>query len=934
MSTDFTKTLNLPKTDFSMKANLSQKEPNILEKWKEQGIYQLLMKKNADKSKFIFHDGPPYANGDIHLGHSLNKTLKDFIVKYKNMSGFCTPYIHGWDTHGLPIENQMIKKHGVKRKEMDVFSFRKKCFEFARNSADNQKEQMQRLGLIGDWDNSYYTILPEFEEEQIRIFGKMASNGYIYQGMKPVYWCAKDETALAEAEIEYSEDECDSIYVKFALKNDKGLVKKLIGTTENVYFVIWTTTTWTLPGNLAISLGPDFEYSFVKYGESVLIIATDLLKSVAKACNMADYQVVGKMKGAEFEGMKAAHPFFDRISHVITGDHVTLESGTGCVHTAPGHGSEDFEVCCKHDYIGITVPVDAHGIMNEEAGKYRGLKTEEANIAILEDLKERNALLATERITHQYPHCWRCKSPIIYRATKQWFCSIEGFRKQVLEAVKSVKWIPSWGEIRLENMIKDRDDWCISRQRTWGVPLPIFYCEDCGEPLINDITIDRIAALFGKEGSNAWYEKSVEEIIGDEAVCPKCKSHSFSKETDIMDVWFDSGSSYAYVLKKHYDNAFPCDLYLEGNDQYRGWFQSSLLTAVATRGSAPYRSVLTHGMIIDLEGRKMSKSLGNGIEPSYIVNKYGADILRLWVSSVDYTNDAKISNEILKQLSEIYRKIRNTARIILANLGDKDDFDPDRDMVDPSKMPELDKWALSRLNKLIKNVTEAYEAYQFHMIYHHVNNFCTIDMSKLYIDITKDRVYVEKKDSFERRSAQTVMYLVLNALTRILAPILSFTVEEIWEAMPHSAEDDARSPLLNDMPCPKKEYEFDETEEKWNKLFDLRDDVMKALEIARADKLIGKSLDAKVDIYVEDESKKILLDSFKDDLSQVFIVSKVNLLTENAPENAYAGVNGGMKIVVSKAGGIKCDRCWNYTNDGRDVDETHICERCAGIVGI
>jgi len=822
----------------------------------------------------------------------------------------------------------------VKRNEMDTATFRKKCGEFAKENADKQKAQMQRLGVIGDWDNSYYTIIPEFEEQQIRIFGEMAKNGYIYKGMKPVYWCAKDETALAEAEIEYSEDECDSIYVKFALTDDCGKIKSLIGSTDNVYFVIWTTTTWTLPANLAICLGPEFEYSFVKHGDNVYIIASELVESVASVCALDGFEIIGKMNGAEFEGMKAQHPFVDRVSHIIVGDHVTLESGTGCVHTAPGHGVEDFEICRKYDYIGMTVPVDSHGRMNEEAGKYCGLTTDEANKAILEDIRESGALLATQRIIHQYPHCWRCKSPIVFRATEQWFCSIEGFRQKALDAIKDVKWIPSWGEVRLENMVKDRNDWCISRQRTWGVPIPIFYCEDCGEPLLNETTIDRIATLFGKEGSNAWFEKSVEEIIGDAAVCPKCGGHHMRKETDIMDVWFDSGSSYAYVLKKFYNDAFPCDLYLEGNDQYRGWFQSSLLTAVATRGSAPYKTVLTHGMIIDLEGRKMSKSLGNGIDPADVIKNFGADILRLWVSSVDYTNDVKISNEILKQLSEIYRKIRNTARIILANLGDGTDFNPDTDMVDIDKLPELDKWALSRLNKLVANVREAYESYQFHLIYHYINNFCTIDMSKLYIDITKDRVYVDKKDGFSRRSAQTVMYLVLNALTRMLAPLLAFTSEEIWAAMPHSKEDDTRSVLLNDMPLPKAEYAFDEIEERWNTLFNLRDDVMKALEIARADKMIGKSLDAKVTIYTTDKTVKETLASFADELAPVFIVSQAYVKEEEAPENAFAETANAMKVLVEKAEGVKCDRCWNYTSDCKEVDGLHICARCAEIVGL
>ncbi len=923
MAQDYTKTLNLPQTDFSMRANLPTKEPEIYKKWTALGLYKTVVQKNTGKPKFILHDGPPYANGNIHLGHALNKILKDFIIREKNMSGYCAPFIPGWDTHGLPIENQMIKKYGIKRGELDTVKFRELCDSFARENVERQRSQFKRLGAIADWDNPYMTILPGFEADQIRIFGKMTENGYIYKGMKPVYWCPSCETALAEAEIEYADDPCTSIYVKFALDDDKGLIKNAIGTTENVYFVIWTTTTWTLPANLAICLGPEFDYSVVKAGNEYYILAKELTESTMNAAGITDYEVKATFKGQDFEGMTARHPFIDRPSYIIVGDHVTLESGTGCVHTAPGHGADDFEVCKKYPQIDCVVPVDGRGRMNELAGKYAGLKTEEANKAILEDITASGALLASKQIVHQYPHCWRCKHPIVFRATEQWFCSVDGFKKQTFEAIKGVKWIPSWGQIRIEKMVADRNDWCISRQRTWGVPIPIFYCEDCGEPIISHDTIEKIAQLFEKEGSVSWFKYEPEQIIGDLAVCPKCGCKKLRKEKDIMDVWFDSGSSYAYVLSKMLDGGdnFPADLYLEGNDQYRGWFQSSMLTSVSTRGCAPYKTVLTHGMIIDLEGRKMSKSAGNGIDPADVIKQYGADILRLWVSSVDYTSDARISNEILKQMAEVYRKIRNTARIMLANLGNGDDrFNPDTDLVPYSELYAIDKWILSRLNKVVKEVREAYDNYEFHLIYHTLSNFCTVDLSNLYIDITKDRVYVEGKSSLARRSAQTAMYLVLSAFARMVSPILAFTSEEIWACMPHFSTDDTRSILLNDMPSYDEKLAFAD-EDKWNKLFDYRDEVMKALELSRAEKKIGKSLDAKVEISTSSDEIYALLKEFEPELETVFIVSQVSL------------TKGDDKVVVSAADGRKCDRCWKFDLDGVEDGEGFLCARCKKIIG-
>ena len=946
MSKDFSKTLNLPATDFEMRANLPTREEKTFEKWLADNQYLKLIEKNKDKPLFVFHDGPPYANGDLHMGHALNKILKDFVVRYKNMSGFLTHYVHGWDNHGLPIETAIMKKQKINRRDVGDLEYRKRCAEFAKGFVETQKKQAQRLGVYGDWDRSYLTLQPRFEEEQIKIFGQILQRGCIYKGLKPVYWCAHDETALAEAEVEYSDDECDSIYVKFPLTDDKGLITPYTKTLDKVYFVIWTTTTWTLPGNVAICVGPGFSYSLVKINSSkeYYIIASELVEAVMKkaGAESGDFEVLAKIKGAELEKMVAKHPFFDRNSLVILGDHVTLESGTGCVHTAPGHGVDDFNVCKNYKELPIYVPVDFRGYMTSEAGKYEGIKTAQANTAILEDLKSSNMLLATEKITHSYPHCWRCKTPILFRATEQWFCSVDDFKKEALEAIKSVEWYPAWGEMRMENMIKDRADWCISRQRIWGLPIPIFYCQECGHYEINEKYINKTAELFGREGSDAWHIYTPEEIVGEKMICTKCGNDTWKKETDTMDVWFDSGTSYAYVLKDNPNQRFPADLYLEGNDQYRGWFQSSLLTSIAARGVAPYKMVITHGMITDGEGKAMSKSLGNGIDPIEVAGEYGSDVLRLWVSSVDYTSDARMSKDILKQLSEIYRKIRNTSRILLANLGKPgEDFNPKTDMVDYSELEEIDKWALGRLNGLIGRITEAYEKYQYHFVYHDLHNFCAIDMSKLYIDITKDRLYVEKIDSKSRRSAQTVMYKILHALTRLIAPVLIFTSDEIWQCMALLDSDDKTNVNFNDMPKYDKSLEDKEIADKWDKLFYIRDDITKALEIARNKKLIGKSLDAKVLIYGTGDNEYMKhLNFMKNDLSSVLIVSKTELIYSDTDlaegsESEYIVIAGeltGLKIKVSQANGKKCERCWVYSENCKDDEESLICPRCREIL--
>lgn len=926
MPEDYNKTLNLPKTDFPMKANLPVREPQMMQKWDKEDLYHSLMKKNEGKPMYVLHDGPPYANGDIHLGTALNKVLKDMIVRYKNMSGFKAPYVPGWDTHGLPIERKAIDKVGLDCRSDDPVEFRSHCRDFALTHVDIMTNQFKRLGVIGDWENPYRTLNPEFEAKQIEVFGEMALKGYIYRGLKPVYWCAHDETALAEAEIEYSEDPCNSIYVKFEVLDDKGQIYKLGAKPGKTYFVIWTTTTWTLPGNVAICLGPRYNYAVVEAGDEYYIMAEELVDTTMEAAEITDYKLLGTVTGAQLELATAKHPFLDRESLIIVGDHVTLESGTGCVHTAPGHGAEDYTVCLNYPQIPIIVPVDSKGRLTAEAGQFEGLTTDEANEAIAEHLKKTGALFALKKIVHKYPHCWRCKHPVIYRATEQWFCSVDDIKEKTCEAIKGVKWIPEWGEDRITAMIRDRNDWCISRQRLWGVPIPIFYCKKCGKELITRESIDAVIELFRKEGSDAWFKYDASQILPAGTHC-ECGCDEFTKETDVMDVWFDSGCSHASVLDTRSDLRWPADLYLEGNDQHRGWFQSSLLTSVAWRGQAPYKTVLTHGMVIDLEGRKMSKSLGNGIAPDDIIKKYGADVLRLWVASSDYQTDVRISNEILKQLSESYRKIRNTARFILGNIGD---FDPDKDAVEFDKLLPIDKWAINRLDKLITTVKDAYDNFEFHIVYHSIHDFCVVDMSNFYLDVLKDRLYVEKADSLSRRAAQTVIYQVLDALCRMIAPILVFTADEIWSYMPHKASHDPQSVMFNDMPKVSGKSFDSEFNDRWNRLLAIRSDVKMALEQARAAKTIGSSLDAEVTLYCSDENEYNKLKDEADELKSLFIVSKVTVLNDG--EGQYKG-ESGVTLTVGRASGEKCARCWTYSDTvGSDKDHPTLCARCASIV--
>ena len=941
MAKDYTNSLNLPKTGFSMKANLPQREPEMMKYWDSIGLYDLMLKEAEGRKTFVLHDGPPFSNGDIHMGHALNKILKDIINKSKAMEGFRVPYVPGWDNHGMPIESAIIKKNKLNRKKMSAPEFRTACSKFASDFVKRQSEGFKRLGVSGDWEHPYLTMDPRFEKREVKVFGEMFRRGYIYKGLKPVYWCPHDETALAEAEIEYADDPCTSIYVRFLLADDKG---KLDGICDRsrTYFLIWTTTTWTLPGNLAIALNPAVDYAVVKTNDGFYyIVAESLAAQTMAAGGVEDYEIAAVIPGSEFEYMTARHPFLERDSLVVNADYVTTDSGTGCVHIAPGFGADDYAVGRRYG-LRIPVPVDDRGYQTEEAGPYAGIYYEESNSVILNDMKLSGALFASEKVVHSYPHCWRCKNPIIFRATPQWFCSVEAFRDDAAAACESVRWQPEWGGERLVQMVKERADWCISRQRQWGLPIPVFYCSDCGKVICDEYSIDRVAGIFGERGSNAWFELEAADFLGEDFRCPDCGGRRFTKETDTLDGWFDSGSTHFAVLENGgyepawpRENLWPADLYLEGADQYRGWFQSSLLTAVGSgAGSAPYRQVLTHGWTVDGEGRAMHKSLGNSISPDDIVKKYGADLVRMWVASSDYSVDVRCSDNIFKQLSEAYRKIRNTARIIMANLGD---FDPDRDSVPVPDMLPIDRWALSRLDRLIAVCREGYDTYQFHTVFHSVVNFCTVDMSKLYIDITKGRVYVEKPDSHARRSAQTAMYLIIHAMTRLMAPFLAFTSEEIWQAMPHSASDDRRSVFLNRLPEAVPEYEFSDAP-RWEKLFDLRDDVMKALEIARTGTdgvKIGKSLDAKLKIGSTDSGVLELLRSFTTgELCEVFITSGCSVTGGSAGEGAYLPDDGTpISVLVSAADGRRCDRCWCFSEDGEETEDGgFICAKCAATV--
>ena len=909
---DYGKTLNLPSTDFPMRGNLPENEPIILENVFEKGLYEKILKKNEGKEPFVLHDGPPYANGEIHTGHALNKILKDTIVRYKNLQGYYTPFVPGFDTHGMPTEKKAIEKLGLNRDEIPVATFRETCKEFTKEYKDKQITGFKRLGVLGNWDNPYITYDPKMEARQIGVFGDMYKKGYIYKGLKPVYWCTDCETALAEAEIEYKDVKSNTAYVKFPVIESKGLFDE-----RDAYVVIWTTTPWTLPGNTGITISPDFKYSLVDAQGEKLLIATELVDSVMKIAKIDDYEMLNEYTGKDLEGIRCKHPFMRRESKVVLGSNdtilVELDTGTGAVHTAPGYGKEDY-LCGLKNGLDMVVAVDSKGHQTEDAGPFAGMFYAKSDKEIIKWLEENNFLLAKQEIKHSYPHCWRCKKPVIYRATSQWFASIDGFRKEALDAIKGVKWIPAWGEERITKMIQDRNDWCISRQRTWGVPLPIFYCKNCEKEYVTAESLDKVQNIVREKGTNAWFEMEASELMPEEAVCSECGCKEFEKETDIMDVWFDSGSTHESVLV---ERGLPeANLYLEGSDQYRGWFQSSLLTSVATKGKAPYKEVVTHGYVVDEQGRKMSKSLGNGIDPMDLVKEFGVDILRLWALSADYTSDVSISKGIIKQVAEVYRKIRNTARYILGNISD---FDVNN-LVKYDDLLEIDKWALLKLNQLIKACTKSYDDYDFNKAYQAINTFCVVDMSNFYLDIIKDRLYTAKKESKERRSAQTAMYEILSALVRIITPMTCYTAEEIWKYMPHRDGENPESVMLESWPKPKDEYDNSELEEKWNKIIKIKEEVAKELEIKRAEKTIGHSLNAKVIIYSSGKEYEFLKEN-EEILLTVFIVSALDI--ENSKDNE-------IKIRIETAPGKKCERCWMYSETvGDDKDNPGICHKCS-----
>ena len=923
---DYSKTLNLPETEFPMRAGLPEREPEFLKYWEENKIYEKKQELHAGHKKFVLHDGPPYANGKIHMGTALNKILKDIIMKYKYAQGFDTPYVPGWDTHGMPIEHAAIKNLGLNRHELDTLVLRKECHDYALKWIDEQRTDFKRLGVLGDWDHPYITMTHDYEAVQIHVFGEMAKKGYIYKGKKAVYWCPHCETALAEAEIEYGEEKSPAIFVKMPLVKDNGMLPEA-AQGKPAYIVIWTTTPWTMPANVAIALHPDFEYAWVECEGEILFMAKEMLEAVGKVCKKDLSNIIGTCKGKDMEYAECRHPFetIDRKSLVVLADYVTLEAGTGCVHTAPGHGADDSETGVRYN-LPIICPVDGSGKLTAEAGAdFAGMFVFDANVPIIKYLAGLNRLFGKENIRHQYAHCWRCKNPIIYRATEQWFASVDGFREEALNAIANdVQWIPSWGEARIHNMVADRHDWCISRQRVWGVPIPIFYCEDCNEHLVNDDTINAVADLFAKEGSDAWWAHSAEEILPQGTKCPKCGGTHFRKESDIMDVWFDSGSSHAAVCKTRPELAWPADMYLEGSDQHRGWFQSSLLTSVATEGKAPYRAVLTHGYVVDGEGRKMSKSVGNTVAPQEVIAQYGADIIRLWAASSDYKADIRISKEILKQLSEVYRKIRNTIRYILGNTND---FNYETDKVEFKDMLELDRWALMHMQLLKKEVSAAYESYDFHVLYHAIHNFCSVEMSSYYLDILKDRLYAYKADSFERRSAQTAMYEIMLDLVVMIAPVLSFTMEEVWQFMKKPASM-PESVFMMPWPECKEEYIDEALESKWDNFIEIRSEITRVLEGARRAKTIGHSLDAKVELHATGEALAILR-SVEGDLATLLIVSQAKLV-EGLAGGVEATGREDLKVTVQAAEGEKCERCWIYSDTvGKDAEHPTVCARCA-----
>lgn len=931
MSTDYKDTLNLPSTAFPMKANLTKKEAELLEFWEKADIYKKMQDRDRSKS-YILHDGPPYANGNIHLGHVLNKVLKDIIIKYKSMKGFYAPYVPGWDCHGLPIEHQVDKKLGKKKAETTIVEKRKLCREYAAEFVDIQRDEFKHLGVFGDWEKPYITMDYGYEASIVREFNKFVESGSIYKGKKPVHWCPTCVTALAEAEVEYADKESPSIYVKFKIKDTKGK----IDVTDDTYFVIWTTTPWTLPANMALCLHPDFKYSVVNTPLGDLLLARELIADCMEKAGIAeaDYSIgEQEWSGSELEGIVCAHPWIDREVSTILGEHVTLEQGTGVVHTAPGHGEEDFEIGKKYG-LDVFTPVNSRGIFTEEIDEFSGQYVFKANAEIINKINGLNLLLGEpENISHSYPHCWRCKKPVIFRATEQWFISMEknDLRKKALNEIGKTKWVPSWGENRINAMVSNRPDWCLSRQRAWGVPITLIKCEKCNEFIDDRSVMDAIERQVEEHGADVWFEKSPAELMPEGYSCPKCGASDFSKETDILDVWFDSGVSHAAVVESDDRLSSPADLYLEGSDQHRGWFQSSLLTSVGTRDHAPFKAVLTHGFVVDGKGKKMSKSLGNVIAPQKIAKQQGAEILRLWSSSADYREDIRISNEVISRLVEAYRKIRNTCRFLLGNLNDFDTTSADISKINKDELPEIDRLALSMLQNLIKRVGNSYETFAFYEVYHAVYQFCVIDMSSFYLDILKDRLYTFKADSSERRASQAVMYNILISLTKMLAPILSFTAEEIWKHIPGEKEE---SVFLSEFPEVNEEFIDTELEERWGRLSTIRDEVNKALEIKRKDKFIGNALEAKVTVFAGDSDLE-LLGRYSDFLQSLFIVSSASTESfKDAPGTSFRSAElDEIAVLVEKADGKKCMRCWNRDlSVGTFGNHPEICTKCHDVL--
>jgi isoleucyl-tRNA synthetase len=937
---DLKKTVNLPKTDFSQKANLGQSEPARLKKWKELGLYERILEARSGRDKFILHDGPPYANADIHIGTALNKILKDFVVKTRSMMGYDAPYVPGYDCHGLPIETIVEKKlaeKGKNKNDIPVASFRRICREHASTAMNNQTRDFQRLGILGEWENPYLTMSPEYESSTARLFGRFLERGFVYKGLRPVYWCIHDQTALAEAEVEYKEHTSPSVYVKFPMKTDPAEIDpNLAG--KNVFVVIWTTTPWTLPANLGVAVHPDFDYSAIEVGNEVYIVASELARPFALTCGFEDYVELARFKGTKLDRLEAKHPWLDRTSLLMNGEHVTLgeadaeteldvrfedkaagKSGTGCVHTAPGHGADDFHIGKAYG-LEIYCPVDNAGRFTSEVEHWAGENIFKANPQIVEFLRESGALLFSEKYSHRYPHCWRCKNPVVFRATPQWFISMDEIagqpnasplRERALEEIAKVNWHPSWGEDRMRNMFKGRPDWCVSRQRFWGVPIPVFYCQGCDEAIADPKIIDHVADVFAKETSDAWYARDAKDLLPEAFACPKCGGTDFRKETDILDVWFDSGSSCVAVLETRDNLRFPADVYLEGGDQYRGWFNSSLSCGIAAHDEAPYHQIITHGWVVDGEGRKQSKSLGNVTAPQEIIDKSGAEILRLWAAAVDYTEDVRCSDEILQRVVDAYRKMRNTLRYALGSLNE---FDPSVDAVSEDQMLEIDRWARASLDTVVAKVLSAYETYDFQAAYNALYNLCTVTLSARYFDIIKDRLYIRAPKSLERRSAQTALYRIVDTLCRLLSPVLVFTSDEAWENLPAQS---VASVHIAEFP---KASEADNTEllANWERLFAIRDEVLKALEEARNQKQIGSSLEAKV-ILTVDHDTTMFLSGYYPELRYVFIVSQVEVHEGDA-----------LKVEIQKADGQKCERCWNYsTHVGEYEKYPSVCERCA-----